>query len=142
MAWRRGGGIGMSVAAALVAALTGCADTDTAEPGDTAAPEPLARLHDALVRCWPDPGADDRSQETVSVWFQLDASGQVVNTRVAGSKDPWLAKMQERARRAVVQCQPYDVPAVTDKPPFFTATFPLPRRPAAPGNGEPAPGQD
>jgi hypothetical protein len=133
---RRRGGIGMVAAGALLAALAGCADTESSQPEDASAQAGLNGLQDALMRCWALSEAKGQPQETVSVWFQLDENGRVLNTKVAGSKDPWLAKMQERARRAVVRCQPYELPGNGDRPPVFTATFHLPPRPAA-GDGEP-----
>lgn len=73
----------------------------------------LARIRDAIRPCWEGPGADAPASRPVTVDVWLDGDGGVERAVVAGATrgDADREELEDRARRAVLRCQPYPMPA-------------------------------
>jgi hypothetical protein len=90
----------------------------------------LNRMRDTLERCWPSAGHTQTSGEVV-VQLWLAADGRVERTEIVHQgppADPWLQEMEARARRAILRCQPYPLPAGQPGHLLVTAKLPLPQR--------------
>ena len=73
----------------------------------------VTALKERLTKCWIPPHAARNLKLTVKVHFLLNADGTVQSLpKVLNASDhPLFASVKGAAVRAVVDCQPYDLPA-------------------------------
>lgn len=112
-------------AAVLLLAATGATMADG--PPVTAAE--LNRLRAAIMPCWRERRPGDRAAGQVAIHVCLDQAGQVESAEIVHDGPPadaWLTEMEQRARRALLRCQPYPMPAGGPRPYCFTGAFQLP----------------
>jgi hypothetical protein len=90
----------------------------------------LDRIRDAALPCWPPPAQGwSPSAPDVEIQVRLGDDGLVLSADIVGpADDPSLAEMQQRARRALLRCQPYPVPAEQQGPFVVRMKFPMERR--------------